>query len=150
MFLKNRLVILPLLEGHCVKRILVVEDELSISNLISYNLEQAGYRVVTAFDGTEAIHLIDRFSPHLVTLDLLLPLQSGWQVLDTIRRHPRKQIATLPVIVLSALSSPQLKKELQNNGVDHCLGKPFSVTELCLLVNTLLAEQVDSWWSSPL
>jgi DNA-binding response OmpR family regulator len=83
-------------------------------------------------------------------LDLLLPLQSGWQVLDTIRRHPRKQIATLPVIVLSALSSPRLKKELRNNGVDHCLGKPFSVTELCLLVNTLLAEQVDSWWSSPL
>jgi len=133
-----------------VKRILVVEDELSISNLICYNLERAGYRVAAAFDGDEALQLLDSFCPRLVTLDLLLPRQSGWQVLDTIRRHPRRQIALLPVIVLSALSSPQLRDELHRNGVRHCLNKPFSVTELCLLVNTLLEERPDSAWISPL
>jgi DNA-binding response OmpR family regulator len=133
-----------------VKRILVVEDELSISNLISYNLEQVGYRVATAFDGIEALHLLDTFCPHLVTLDLLLPLQSGWHVLDAIRHHPRKQTATLPVIVLSALHSHHLRAELRRNGVKHCLSKPFSVTELSLLVNSLLAEQTDTILSSPL
>jgi len=133
-----------------VKRILIVEDELCISNLISYNLQQAGYQVAAAFDGAEAIRLIEDFCPQLITLDLLLPLQSGWQVLDAIRRHPRKQVATVPIIVLSALSSAKLRSELLNNGVMYCLGKPFSVTELCMLVNSLLGERLDPVWGSPL
>jgi len=133
-----------------VKRILVVEDELSISNLICYNLEHAGYRVVAAFDGEEALQLLESFCPHLITLDLLLPRQSGWQVLDAIRHHPRRQTAALPVLVLSALSSPQLREELHRSGVRHCLSKPFSVTELGLLLNTLLEERPDPAWSSPL
>ena len=133
-----------------MKHILVVEDDLSISNLISYNLEQAGYRVVTAFDGAEALRLMDVFCPHLVTLDLLLPRQSGWEVLHTIRNHPRKHIATLPVIVLSALYSPQLRADLCRSGVEHCLGKPFSVTELCVLVHSLLAVKLDATRENPL
>jgi len=129
-----------------VKRILVVEDESSIANLLAYNLEQMGYQVVTASNGNEALRLIEDCHPHLVTLDLLLPLQSGWQVLDAIRRHPRKQIATLPVIVLSALNSAHLRHELRQNGVVHCLGKPFSITELRLA----LKETHDAAWSGPL
>jgi DNA-binding response OmpR family regulator len=131
-----------------VKRILVVEDELSISNLICYNLEQAGYRVAAAFDGDEALQMVESFYPQLVTLDLLLPRQSGWQVLDAIRHHPRRHTAMLPILVLSALSSPQLREELHRSGVRYCLSKPFSVTELCLLVNALL-EEPDAAWSSP-
>jgi DNA-binding response OmpR family regulator len=137
-------------EEQRVKRVLIVEDELSISNLISYNLQQAGYQIAVAYDGPEAIRLIESFCPHLITLDLLLPLQSGWQVLDAIRQHPRKQIAAIPVIVLSALSSPKLQNELLLNGVVHCLGKPFSVTELCMLVDSLLGESSDPTWSNPL
>jgi DNA-binding response OmpR family regulator len=133
-----------------VKRILIVEDELSIANLICYNLEQAGYRVAAAFDGEEALQTIESFSPHLITLDLLLPRRSGWQVLHDIRTHPRKPIAQLPVIVLSALSSPQLRDELRRSGVHHCLSKPFSVTELCLLVNSLVEARSDPAWVSPL
>lgn len=133
-----------------MKRILVVEDELSISNLIAYNFEQAGYQVATAYDGAEALRLVEEFCPHLITLDLLLPLQSGWQVLDTIRQHHRRQISTLPIIVLSALSCTKLRGELLQHGVEHCLGKPFSVTELSLLVNSLLGERCDQTWSNPL
>jgi len=133
-----------------VKRILVVEDELSISNLISYNLEQSGYRVAIAYDGVEAVRLVDEFCPQLVTLDLLLPLQSGWQVLDAIRRHPRRQIAALPVIVLSALNSVQLRNELLRNGVRYCLGKPFSVTELRMLVDILIGDKDEASLDSPL
>jgi two-component system alkaline phosphatase synthesis response regulator PhoP len=133
-----------------VPHILVVEDDLSISNLISYNLEQAGYRVVTAFDGAEALRLVESFCPQLVTLDLLLPRQSGWEVLHAIRNHPRRQIATLPVMVISALCSPKLRAELQQHRVDHCLGKPFSVTELCVLVHSLLAVKHNIGWENPL
>jgi len=133
-----------------VKRILIIEDEFSVSHLISYNLQQIGYQTASAYDGVDAVRLIDDFHPHLITLDLLLPLQSGWQVLDAIRRHPRKPIATVPVIVLSALSTAKLRNELLNSGVTHCLGKPFSVTELCLRVHSLLRESDDPAWSSPL
>ena len=133
-----------------VKRILIVEDELHISQLITYNLHEAGYQVATAFDGVEAFSKIERFAPHLITLDLLLPLHSGWEVLDFIRKHPRKQIATLPVIVLSALNSRQLKADLRLNGVEHCLGKPFSVTELCLLVRSMLDKPYERSWANPL
>ena len=59
-----------------MKKILVVEDDLSISNLISSNLEQAGYKVVTAFDSTEALRSVNSFCPHLLTIELLLPQQS--------------------------------------------------------------------------
>lgn len=133
-----------------MKRILIIEDESSVSHLISYNLQQIGYQTASAYDGVDAVRLIDDFRPHLITLDLLLPLQSGWQVLDAIRRHPRKQIATVPVIVLSALSTAKLRSELLHSGVTHCLGKPFSVTELCMRVHSLLRESDDPAWSSPL
>ena len=133
-----------------MNHILVVEDDCSISHLISYNLEQAGYHVVTAFDGDEALRLVDSSCLQLVTLDLLLPRQSGWEVLQTIRHHPRRQIATLPIIVLSALCSPHLRADLRRNGVDHCLGKPFSVTELCVLVHSLLVARTEAIWESPL
>lgn len=132
------------------KRILVVEDECSIAHLIAYNLERVGYRTATAANGGEALQLVESFSPHLLTLDLLLPRQSGWQVLSAIRAHPRRYIATLPVIVVSALASPKLREELRRNGVCHCLGKPFSVTELCVLVNTVMLTYTDPGWASPL
>ncbi len=133
-----------------VKRILVIEDEPHISQLITYNLVEAGYLAVPAFDGSEALTQIEDFAPHLITLDLLLPLHSGWEILDFIRAHPRKQLSTLPVIVLSALRSPQLQADLRHHQVEHCLGKPFSVTELCLLVRSLLDQPRDAGWANPL
>jgi DNA-binding response OmpR family regulator len=133
-----------------VKRILIIEDELHISQLIAYNLCEAGYQIATAFDGVQALAQVEQFAPHLITLDLLLPLHSGWEVLDFIRKHQRQQVATLPVIVLSALRSPQLQVDLRRNGVEHCLGKPFSVTELSLLVRSLLDQPRETNWANPL
>jgi two-component system response regulator RpaA len=133
-----------------VKRILVIEDEPHISHLITYNLTVAGYLAVPAFDGNEALTQIEDFAPHLITLDLLLPLRSGWEILDFIRTHPQKQISALPVIVLSALHSPRLQADLRRNKVEHCLGKPFSVTELCFLVRSMLEQPADTTWANPL
>ena len=132
-----------------VKRILIVEDEPHIAQLIAYNLSAAGYLTVIAVNGSEAIASINAVAPDLVTLDLLLPLQSGWEVLHTIRQHPSRHIATLPIIVVSALSSPHLQTDLQRHGVSHCLGKPFSVTALCMLVHSMLEKPCDASWLSP-
>jgi DNA-binding response OmpR family regulator len=137
--------------GHrLMKKILIVEDESSIAHLILYNLERIGYHATIAGDGVEALRLLDSFSPQLVTLDLLLPQRSGWEVLHCLRHHARKQIALLPVIVVSALNSPQLREDMRRNGVHHCLGKPFSVTELCVLVNSVLDGPAEMAAASPL
>ena len=118
-----------------MRKILVVEDEASIASLIAYNLEQAGYWVETAEDGEQACTRVESFRPDLLTLDLLLPLKSGWQVLACIRRHPDAHIRQVPIIVVSVLASQKQQQELKHNGVQHCLSKPFSLSELCRLVH---------------
>lgn len=122
-----------------MKKVLVVEDEPSIAHLIAYNLEQVGYCAEIAEDGEQACARVESFGPDLVTLDLLLPLKSGWQVLECIRRHTDARVRQMPVIVVSALASQRQQKELQLSGVHHCLGKPFSIFELCLLVHQQLS-----------
>ena len=116
-----------------------MEDEPSTAHLIAYNLEQAGYCVEIAEDGEQACARVESFGPDLVTLDLLLPLKSGWQVLECIRRHSDARVRQVPIIVVSALASRRQQKELQLSGAHHCLGKPFSISELCLLIHKQLS-----------
>ena len=122
-----------------MKKVLVVEDEPSTAHLIAYNLEQAGYRIEIAEDGEQACARVESFGPDLVMLDLLLPLKSGWQVLECIRWHADARVRQVPIIVVSALASQRQQKELQHSGVHHCLSKPFSISELCLLVHRQLS-----------
>ena len=122
-----------------MKKVLVVEDEPSIAHLIAYNLKQAGYCVEIAEDGEQACARVESFGPDLMTLDLLLPLKSGWQVLEHIRRYPDARVRQVPIIVVSALASQRQQKELQHSGVHHCLSKPFSISKLCLLVHRQLS-----------
>lgn len=126
-----------------LKKVLVVEDEPSIAHLIAYHLEQAGYCVEIAEDGEQACTRVESFGPDLVTLDLLLPLKSGWQVLEYIRRHPDAHVRQVPIIVVSALASQQQQQELQHHGVHHCLSKPFSISKLCLLVRHQLSPTLS-------
>lgn len=118
-----------------LKKILVVEDEASIANLIAYNLDQDGYQVQTALDGQQACMRAETFNPNVVTLDLLLPLASGWQVLRFLRAPANPRLARVPIIVVSALSCARQQAELERHGVQHCVGKPFSVTELSRLIH---------------
>lgn len=126
-----------------MKKVLVVEDEPSIAHLIAYNLEQAGYCVEIAEDGEQACARVESFGPDLMTLDLLLPLKSGWQVLEYIRRHSDACVRQVPIIVVSALASQRQQAELQHSGVHHCLSKPFSISELCRLVHKQLSPALN-------
>jgi DNA-binding response OmpR family regulator len=116
--------------------ILVVEDDPSIARLIAYNLGRDGHRLTLVGDGAVALRALRELPVDLVILDLLLPLRSGWQVLRELRRDPR--LATLPVLVVSALGCDRLKRELEGSGAQHVLGKPFSVAELRETVRSLL------------
>jgi CheY-like chemotaxis protein len=124
--------------------ILVVEDEPSIARLIAHNLEQSGYRVSIAADGVQALRALREAPPDLLILDLLLPLQSGWQVLRELRAHRNARLSKLPVVVVSALACERLERQLSALGAEHVLGKPFSVRELLAVARELLSRSPAS------
>ncbi|MGH2725210.1 MAG: response regulator [Actinomycetota bacterium] len=106
-------------------RILVVEDESSLSEAIAYNLEQEGYGVTTAGDGASALNEFRAGGPDLVVLDLMLPGVPGLDVCRTIRRE-----STVPIIVLTAKDSEADKVAGLELGADDYVTKPFSMREL--------------------
>jgi DNA-binding response OmpR family regulator len=120
------------------KEILVAEDEPSVARLIAYNLEQDGYRVTIAGDGVTALRVLRERPPDLLVLDLLLPLQSGWQVLRALRSQGQPRGSHLPVLIVSALGCERLERQLSVIGAQRVLGKPFSVEELRAIVRELL------------
>jgi len=119
-------------------RVLVAEDDPAIANLIAYNVERAGYEVAIAADGVEALRRLREDPPDLLILDLLLPLQSGWQVLREMRSQRGMRLATLPVLIVSALACNRLQEEISRMGAQRLLGKPFAVKDLCRTIGELL------------
>lgn len=123
------------------ERILVAEDEPSVAELIAYNLEQDGYRVSIAADGVQALQALREAPPDLLILDLLLPLQSGWQILRELRAHSDPRLSRLAVMVVSALACERLEQQLSLLGAERVLGKPFSVQELRAVVRDLIERR---------
>ncbi|WP_029013960.1 phosphate regulon transcriptional regulator PhoB [Niveispirillum irakense] len=116
--------------------ILVVEDEVDLVTLLSYNLEREGFRVITANDGEEALLLADERTPHLVLLDWMLPLMSGLEVCRQLRRNAKTR--DIPVIMLTARGEEADKVRGLNSGADDYLAKPFSPTELVARIRAVL------------
>ncbi len=125
-------------DGH-KKRILVIEDETHIAEGIRLNLSMQGNDVMLASDGIEGIDAWRSWRPHLIVLDIMLPMMDGLSVLRTIRRED----ARLPVLILSAKSSSEDKVKGLRCGVDDYLAKPFDLDEFLLRVQRLLQRQ--SW-----
>jgi DNA-binding response OmpR family regulator len=107
------------------KRVLVVDDEESMLKIVSYALEEAGFRVETAPDAEEADRLVRSFRPDLVVLDVMLPGQSGLEFTKTLRAT-----SEVPVILLSAKSEEIDKILGLEFGADDYVTKPFSPREL--------------------
>jgi len=105
-----------------MKTILIVEDDIYISDMIASRLEKEGYHVVKAFSGTEALLLLSAQQPDLVLLDLMLPGLSGEEVLP--------KIQNIPVIVVSAKVDVNDKVKLLLNGAADYITKPFNLEEL--------------------
>ena len=105
-----------------MRRIAVVDDDMDIGNMVQEVLERAGYGVLRAYSGTEALLLLERQRPDLVLLDLMLPGLSGEAVLP--------HLAGVPVIVLSARGEVQDKVSLLLEGAADYMTKPFDTREL--------------------
>ena len=116
-----------------MKKILVVDDEKPISDIISFNLENEGYEVVTAFDGEEALSQFEAEQPDLVILDLMLPKKDGLEVCREIRKE-----SAVPIIMLTAKDSEIDKVLGLELGADDYVTKPFSNRELIARVKANL------------
>ena len=115
-----------------MNRILVVEDEKSINDLIEMNLTEAGYICECAYDGLQAADILERESFDLVLLDIMLPEVNGYELLDFIKPMG------IPVIFITAKGSMEDKVRGLRLGADDYLVKPFEIVELLARVEAVL------------
>lgn len=115
-----------------MNKILIVEDEKSINRLIKINLSDAGYSCLCAFDGKEAIELIDHNHFDLILLDIMLPEINGYELMEYIRP------LEIPVIFLTAKSDVKDRVKGLKLGAEDYIAKPFEIIELVARVETVL------------
>jgi len=117
--------------------VLVVDDELDLLFTIGLGLELAGYRVLKATSGEEALEVVTAESPDAIVLDLRLPGIDGWEVID--RLEKTAAFPRTPVVLLSAQVDAATAARAVKLGVHAHLAKPFSATELNGVLSKLLA-----------
>jgi DNA-binding response OmpR family regulator len=121
-----------------MKTILVVEDEKTISRVLAVYLQHAGYNVVQAYEGDEALRLFHENSPNLVLLDVMLPGRDGWSILEDIRN-----VSACPVIMLTALGDIDYRLKGLNQGADDYITKPFVGEEVIARVHAVLRRSAN-------
>jgi OmpR family response regulator RpaB len=120
------------------QKILVVDDEASIRRILETRLKIAGYNVVTAEDGEEAVELFNKTNPDLVILDVMMPKMDGYGVTREIRR-----VSDVPIIILTALGDVSERITGLELGADDYVIKPFSPKELEARVKAVLRRTVS-------
>lgn len=122
-------------------KILIVDDEPDIVELVSYNLERDGFSTVKAHEGEAALRKVRMEKPDLLILDLMLPGVGGLDICKTIRANP--ELSSLPIIMLTAKTDEVDKILGLEMGADDYMTKPFSVKELIARVRTILRRVQD-------
>lgn len=116
-----------------MSRIMIVEDDLNISNMLKEVLPRAGYEVICAYSGTEALLLLEKTRPDLILLDLMLPGLTGEEVLPKLKG--------IPVIITSAKSDTKSKIDMLTDGAADYITKPFDTGELLARIAARLRER---------
>ena len=119
-------------------RILIVDDETAVIDLLAYNLRKAHYQVLVATDGATALELAETESPDLILLDLMLPKIDGLDVCRELRKH-----SEVPIIMITALGEETDRVVGLELGADDYICKPFSVRELMARVKAVLRRTHD-------
>ncbi len=116
------------------QKVLVVDDEQSIVTLLKYNIEQAGYQVIVAYDGVQALEKVNEEKPDLVVLDVMLPEKNGIEVCKTIRSDKNQ----VPILMLTAKDDEFDRVLGLELGADDYMTKPFSPREVVARVKAIL------------
>jgi DNA-binding response OmpR family regulator len=120
-------------------RVLIVEDDTYISNMLRDLLEQNGYQPIQAYSGTEAVLSLEKTKADLILLDLMLPGKTGDQVLEEVRRS-----GSTPIIALTAVNDRAVKIFMLKSGADDYITKPFDNDELLARIEALLRRVMSS------
>ena len=128
-------------------KILIVDDEQDIVDLVGYNLEKSGYKTIRAYDGESGLRKALAEGPDLVLLDVMLPGLDGWEVCKRLRAN--EKTARLPVMMLTAKGDETEKVLGLELGADDYLTKPFSPKELVARVRALLRRAPKSAAAQP-
>ena len=128
------------------KKVLIIEDEKAISDIIKFNLTKEGFEIETAYDGEAGLKKALEWKPDLILLDIMLPIMDGFQVCKAMRAD--KSLDRIPVIFLSADSDREIIFNGFDIGAQDYITKPFDNRELLVKVNTLLSlkkalEKID-------
>ena len=118
------------------RTVLVVEDDDSLQDVLTYNLSRKGYRVLQAFDGDKALQLARDRNPDLIVLDIMLPGLDGLEVCRIVRRE-----MTTPILILTARDQELDKVGGLELGADDYMTKPFSIRELVARVGALIRRR---------
>jgi len=138
-------------------KILIVDDEKDLVEMLAYNLERKGHKTIKAYDGFEAWEKIESEMPDLLILDLMMPNLDGWELCRLVRRSQSKAVKEMGILMLTARAMPEDRVYGLEIGADDYLTKPFSLNELILRVEKLmekrktisqLTEQMESLHSS--
>src|SRR5438552_16086516 len=125
-----------------IHRILVVDDDRRVRELLEVALTAHGFAVITASDGEEAVKRAIAERPDLVVLDVRLPKKSGLEVCETLRGDPEDP--SVPIILVSAAAETDARLQAFSRGADDYLAKPFSPKELIARIKRLLARNAET------
>src|SRR4051812_1899885 len=120
------------------KKVLVVDDDPSLVHLMTDNLEQQGYVVVSGYDGMMAVQLAKTARPDLIILDVNMPMSSGLKALEILRATP--ETLRIPVIMLTGETSDRVFPSIQSNPRVLHIKKPVDLEELNSLVRQTIAQ----------
>ena len=123
------------------KKILVVDDERHIVRLVEVNLTRAGYDVVSAYDGVEALEKVEEDMPDMIVLDVMMPRMDGFEVLKNLQADPKYK--DIPVIMLTAKAQDADIFKGWQSGVSSYLTKPFNPKELLVFVQRIFQSLDD-------
>jgi DNA-binding NarL/FixJ family response regulator len=126
--------------------ILIVDDDLGIRLSVSDYLEMAGYSVIMAENGQNALAMVGQYQPHLIVTDVTMPEMDGYELIRQVRRQPAFRL--LPVIFLTARTNTDDRIKGYQLGCDAYLPKPFELNELMAVVRNLLerSQMMESEW----
>ncbi|MFC0562432.1 response regulator transcription factor [Halalkalibacter alkalisediminis] len=122
-----------------MQTILIVEDEIPISQVLKVYLQKANFKIEQVFDGGEVLGKLESSKPDLVLLDVMLPGKDGWEILKDIR-----QSSSCPVIMLTALGDVNYRLTGLNGGADDYISKPFIADEVVARVQAVLRRSRNS------
>jgi len=124
-----------------MRKVLVVDDSLSVRKVVEKALEGRGLHVLAAASGAEAIQIIDRDRPDVVICDVVLPDNDGYQICQYVRTHPA--IASTPVLLISGIDNGTVQARAAEVRSDEVMFKPFGVDDLVRKIDGLLAGRTN-------